>query len=159
MDKLWAPWRMQYIEHCDEDADVCIFCSPDENMLIAKGQGFSIVMNKYPYNNGHIMVCPQKHGVMMEGLDEAETAALMKGVKRGIEIIKSVFNPDGINVGINMGRTAGAGITDHLHVHIVPRWNGDTNFMPVIGETKIISQSLQEALKKLRIAYGEIYND
>lgn len=159
MDKLWAPWRMQYIEHCDDDKDRCIFCEPEENMKIASEKGFVLVMNKYPYNNGHIMAAPVRHGVMLDDMDKEELAELMTGVQRGVSILKKVYNPDGINVGINMGRTAGAGITEHLHVHIVPRWNGDTNFMPVIAETKIISQSLEESLQRLRKAYTELYNE
>ncbi len=157
MKKLWAPWRMEYIENVDNNDNECIFCN-DNDLTIIREDFFVIIMNKFPYNNGHIMVAPTAHNRIMEELNEEELTGLFKGVQMGIKIIKKVYNPNGINIGINEGRVAGAGITDHMHVHIVPRWNGDTNFMPVFSDTKIISESLEKSRKKLFEAYKEIKN-
>lgn len=157
MKHKWAPWRMEYIEHIDSKG--CIFCNYSNDMLVHEDNDFIIIMNKYPYNNGHIMVAPKTHGAMLEDMDNKQSAMLMRGVQMAVRAVKRALNPDGINVGINMGQEAGAGIVDHLHVHIVPRWNGDTNFMPVLSETKLISEGLERTRQKIIKAISEIEHE
>lgn len=154
MKHKWAPWRMEYI--MSPETDRCIFCDNDEDTTVAENKQWLIIMNLYPYNNGHIMVAPKVHSKMLDELQQEENTGLWEGVRIGVKIVKKSYQPDGINVGINMGRSAGAGITDHLHVHIVPRWNGDTNFMPVFSETKLISEYISKSVKRLRDAYLEV---
>lgn len=158
-EKLWAPWRMKYIEGIDTENDgKCIFCEkPKENddrknFIIYRGLRCFIMLNIFPYNNGHLLVVPYEHTSEMKDLDSETMIELMKTINIAIESIKKTMRPDGFNIGMNLGRTAGAGITEHLHMHIVPRWNGDTNFMPVIGDTKVISESLEDTYKKLKKA-------
>lgn len=155
-EKLWAPWRMKYIEGIDvEDDGGCIFCEkPKENddkknFIIYRGKKCFIILNIFPYNNGHLLVVPYEHTSDMKDLDSETMLELMKTTSIVIEAIKKTMRPDGFNIGMNLGRTAGAGIKEHLHMHIVPRWNGDTNFMPVIGGTKVISESLEDTYEKL----------
>lgn len=154
MDKLWAPWRMKYIEGIDKD-DGCIFCTkPTEsadrdNLILCRGKKNFVLMNLYPYNNGHLMVVPYQHTSTMSDLDTETVVELWELCNRSVTILSSAFRAEGFNLGLNIGRVAGAGIDQHLHMHIVPRWNGDTNFMPVTGETKVISQSLEDAYDAL----------
>jgi len=155
-EKLWAPWRMKYIERIDVENDVkCIFCEkPKEdddkrNYIIYRGKKCFAILNIFPYNNGHLLVVPYEHTSEIKDLDSETMLELMKTINIVIEVIKKTMRPDGFNIGINLGRTAGAGIKEHLHIHIVPRWNGDTNFMPVIGNTKVISESLEDTYEKL----------
>jgi len=156
MKRLYAPWRIKYLEKADEKSKKCIFCYPDKKMLIYKDKKFIIILNKYPYTNGHIMVAPILHKVMLEELDKENLLGLMEGVQLGIKILKKAYNPSGFNIGINYGRVSGAGIEDHLHIHIVPRWSGDTNFMPVVGETKIVSESFESVKRKLKKSLKEV---
>jgi ATP adenylyltransferase len=158
MDRLWAPWRINYIK--EKRAKRCVFCdvigsSGKKDYFIFK-TGYSFcLMNIYPYNNGHLMVSPQKHVKDIESLEEEEILDLIKAVLLAKKLLKKVLKPEGFNIGLNLGAVSGAGIPGHLHIHIVPRWSGDTNFMPVIGKTKIISQSLEELHKQLRHAYAK----
>jgi len=156
MEKMWAPWRMEYIKQPKEDSG-CILCtkprqSPDndrDNLILYRGEHSFIIMNRYPYNNGHLMICPYLHTVDMADLDTDAVGEIWRLADQSVKIIRKAFRAEGFNIGINLGRTAGAGIDDHLHVHLVPRWNGDTNFMPVIGETKVISQGIFETYDDL----------
>jgi len=155
-EKLWAPWRMKYIERINSENDEeCIFCeNPKEdndkkNFIIYRGKKNFVILNIFPYNNGHLLVVPYKHTSEIKDLDSETMLELMKITNIVIETIKKIMRPDGFNIGMNLGRTAGAGVKEHLHMHIVPRWNGDTNFMPVIGSTKVISESLEDAYEKL----------
>jgi len=143
---VWAPWRMEYIKGSREDG--CIFCNrinrdDDRNDLILHrgGQGF-IIMNRYPYNNGHLMAAPNRHVGDITELTDDESTELFGLVRLSVRMLTRTMNPDGFNIGVNMGKVAGAGVADHIHVHIVPRWNGDTNFMPVVGEVKVISDHI-----------------
>ena len=162
--KLWAPWRMKYIEGFDDDSqdDTCIFCSKpamnldDECYIVYRGDTCFIILNIYPYNNGHLMVVPYQHTSEMSDLSEAERLEMMNLTEIAMTAIKNVMRPDGFNVGANFGRTAGAGIEDHLHMHIVPRWNGDTNYMPVIGCTKVVSESLEDTYAKVKTAIDDL---
>jgi ATP adenylyltransferase len=137
----------------------CIFCKraednrDEENLILLRGKTHFVIMNKYPYNNGHLMVVPYRHTADFEGLSTAESLEMMELMSKCISVLQKTMNPDGFNVGMNLGRIAGAGIDDHLHFHVVPRWAADTNFMPIIGETKVISEALSETWRKLRQAF------
>jgi ATP adenylyltransferase len=162
MDKLWAPWRMKYISAVvGKKQDGCIFCDkPQEaedrqNLILYRGKNAFVICNAFPYNNGHLMVVPYKHTSSMDELDDATALETWKLLALCRRALSKAFNPDGFNIGINLGRVAGAGIDTHLHVHIVPRWNGDCNFMPVIGDTKVISQSLEDAYDALAGGFKE----
>lgn len=150
---LWAPWRMEYIKSAKEPG--CIFCdkpqqSDDcENLIVHRGSHCFVIMNKFPYNNGHLMVVPYRHEADIENLSAAENQEMMALLRAAIKALRQVMSPHGFNVGMNMGRVAGAGIDDHLHFHIVPRWDGDTNFMPITGHTKVVSEGLWETWEKL----------
>ena len=151
---LWAPWRMEYI--LGEKESGCIFCTrinqddDKENLILLRGKNDFVIMNKYPYNNGHLMVVPNRHTSEFDSLSDPEKLEMMNLVSKSMNVLKKTVNPDGFNVGLNIGKIAGAGIDDHLHFHIVPRWAADTNFMPVVGQTKIISENLGETWERLK---------
>ncbi|NPA57666.1 MAG: HIT domain-containing protein [Aquificae bacterium] len=158
MERLYSPWRSQYIESVD-DMDECFLCTagsrPDEDekrLVLYRGEKAFIIMNLYPYNAGHLLVAPYSHTGDYAGLDRETLCEISLLTQIGIKALKKALNPDGFNLGYNLGRVAGAGLEDHLHNHIVPRWNGDTNFMPVIGEVKVISQDLKEIYGRLKEA-------
>ncbi|WP_457750507.1 HIT family protein [Thermococcus sp.] len=156
MRVLWAPWRIEYIRSPKHDG--CIFCDfPKENrdeerLILYRGEYSFVIMNNYPYNPGHVMIAPYRHVGRWEDLTDEELLEIMKLSQMMIKVLKKVMSPQGFNMGVNLGRVAGAGIDDHVHLHIVPRWNGDTNFMPVIADTKVIPESLEEAYKELKKA-------
>lgn len=162
MKNIWAPWRGKYIEQVtDTSPDSCFLCeaikSPDPAaayVLHETALSF-VILNIYPYNTGHLMVVPKKHTGEMEDLTAEELADLGLLIQKCIRALKKAYRPHGFNVGMNIGRVAGAGLETHLHFHIVPRWNGDTNFMPVIADTKIISQTLDEAYERIRQALDD----
>lgn len=151
MDKLWAPWRMEYIQDSDIQDNGCIFCNKPgqsadrENLILYRGAKCFVIMNKYPYNNGHLMIVPYLHTSDTLKLDDPTGVEIWHLINKCVTVLTNLFHPAGFNIGMNLGRAAGAGIDQHVHMHIVPRWNGDTNFMPVIGETKVVSQGLYEA--------------
>lgn len=159
-ETLWAPWRLNYIANTvDKEADEkpkdgCFLCRyrddtrDAENYVVDRSEHSLIVLNRFPYNNGHLLIAPRTHKASLDELSEAELLDLQLQVRRMIKLLKLVMEPDGFNVGLNLGRVAGAGLPGHLHWHIVPRWNGDVNFMPVIADAKVIPQSL-EALYQL----------
>ncbi len=152
MKTLWAPWRIEYIT--GEKDNGCIFCNKPkegndkENLILFKGETSFIIMNRYPYSNGHLMAVPYRHTNNMSELNGDERLELMNLTTKCIEIL-DIMNPDGFNVGMNLGTAGGAGIDDHLHFHIVPRWNGDTNFMPLIGDVKVMPEYLKDTYKTL----------
>lgn len=156
MDKLWAPWRMEYIHNIHEKDVGCIFCAkPKEkndrgNLILFRGKHNFIIMNRYPYNNGHLLVVPYEHKPDSADINDSVALEMWKLTNKCKVVLVKAFHPDGFNIGMNIGRTAGAGIDQHIHMHIVPRWSGDTNYMPIIGETKVISQGLWEAFDILR---------
>ncbi len=160
MDHLWAPWRLSYISAPKEKpaGDDCFICrgiagaaTDDRANLLVHRSALSVVfLNRFPYNNGHLLVCPQSHKGRLEELTLDELVDLQLVLRQMIGILQKRMNPDGFNVGLNLGRAAGAGVPGHLHWHIVPRWNGDTNFMPVVGDTKVISQSLESLYDLVR---------
>ncbi|MGQ9731167.1 MAG: HIT family protein [Candidatus Zipacnadales bacterium] len=163
MDRLWAPWRIGYV--VGEKPSGCIFCSKanagddEEELILNRGDLSYVLMNAYPYNNGHLLVVPYDHVADVVALDEAQLAELMILTKRWIEILRATMAPDGFNVGLNIGRVAGAGIEQHVHLHIVPRWNGDTNFMPVLANTRVVPQSLRECYQLLRQGFRNLNGD
>ncbi|WP_048149583.1 HIT family protein [Palaeococcus ferrophilus] len=159
MKRIWAPWRIEYIRSPKHDG--CIFCDfPKEDrdrdrLILYRGKHSFIIMNNYPYNPGHVMIAPYRHVGRWEDLTDEELLEIMKLSQLMVKALKRAMNPDGFNMGVNLGRVAGAGIDDHVHLHIVPRWNGDTNFMPVIADTKVIPESLEEAYDELKkVIYG-----
>ncbi|HEW64074.1 HIT domain-containing protein [Fervidicoccus fontis] len=163
MKILWAPWRSVYIKEISkEEKGSCIFCKAiaekddNKNLVVFRGNKTFVIMNKYPYNSGHLMVVPYKHVSRIENLDNEELLELSTLIVRSVKVLTELYRPDGFNIGMNIGRAAGAGIEDHIHVHIVPRWIGDTNFMPVIGETRVISENLTEAYAKIKEAFQKI---
>ncbi|HEX3035804.1 MAG TPA: HIT domain-containing protein [Thermodesulfobacteriota bacterium] len=152
MEIIWAPWRIEYITR--EKKEGCIFCDiPKEkndrkNLILYRGKTGFIIMNRYPYSSGHLMAVPYKHTSELAYLDDEERLELINLTDKCVEILKEL-KPDGFNIGMNLGKAAGAGIDDHLHFHIVPRWVGDTNFMPVIADTKAMPEYLDETYLKL----------
>ncbi|MDQ2986863.1 MAG: HIT domain-containing protein [Armatimonadota bacterium] len=154
-DRIWAPWRLEYIEK-DEPEGGCIFVdlpaqSDDrKNLILHRGEHAFVILNAYPYTNGHLMVAPHRHTGNLEDLSDAELLEVNQFVRDCVRWLTSAYGPQGFNIGVNMGRSAGAGIEDHLHWHIVPRWNGDTNFMTTVGETRVLAQSLEDTYDRLR---------
>ncbi|MCL0057917.1 HIT domain-containing protein [Dehalococcoidales bacterium] len=154
MKQIWAPWRMEYI--LMKKPEGCILCdkprqnSDTQNYILYRGDKNFIIMNTYPYNPGHLLIVPYRHVANLEELTDEELHEHFKIVSRSIKLLKQVFNPDGFNIGINIGKVAGAGIEEHFHTHIVPRWQGDTSFMPVLAEVKVIPEALAETYKKLK---------
>ena len=160
MERLWAPWRMQYIGA--EQKAGCLFDrviehpdDEDARLVVWRPEGAIVLLNKFPYNPGHSLVAPTKHVASLEDLDDAQTADLMRAVRRTITVLRQTMSPHGFNVGVNIGREAGAGIPHHVHFHVVPRWNGDTNFMAVIDDVKIVNEALGQTAEKLRRAFAE----
>ena len=150
---LWAPWRLEYVEHADE-LDHCIFCLPEEELLVHRGRLAIVVLNKFPYASGHLLVAPHRHLGEFGALtgDEASEVHALAG--RGIHALRAEYAPQGYNLGWNLGLVAGAGITDHVHLHVVPRWNGDTNFMPVLADVRVMPQYLLDTYDRLRPAFA-----
>lgn len=153
MKNLWSPWRMEYI--LSKKDKECIFCKKPaenidrDNLILYRGVTAYIIMNKYPYNNGHVMIVPYVHTSELKGLADEIISELFILTRYTTECITKAFNPEGFNVGINIGGAAGAGIKEHLHIHVVPRWAGDTNFMPVIGEVRVIPEHILDTYDKL----------
>ncbi|BCU70561.1 HIT family protein [Stygiolobus caldivivus] len=161
MDVLWAPWRSKYIlEASKKKDDTCIFCEfPKSNndkghLIVFRAKYNFVILNAYPYNPGHIMVVPYRHVSSLELLSEEESSEMFFIIKRSLKVLRKVYSPDGFNIGANIGRVAGAGIDQHVHVHIVPRWNGDANFMPVIGNIKVLPELLEDTYNKLYVEFN-----
>ena len=151
MDKIYAPWRMDYIK--GEKPEGCIFCKgsirSDEDVLF-EGKTAFVLMNRYPYTNAHLMIIPYRHVSEMEDLHTDERIEMIDLQIISLKVIREAINPDGFNIGMNLGKAAGAGIDDHIHVHVVPRWNGDTNFMSVIGEVRVIPEDIHKTCENLK---------
>lgn len=166
MDRLWAPWRMQYVTGSDDtkagnetrQRTGCIFCDKPhedrdaENLIVERGPTCYVILNAFPYNNGHLMVVPYRHVDHPGLLTPEEQGEMMAAAARMTGLLSEISHPDGYNLGMNVGSAGGAGIAAHLHLHVVPRWNGDTNFMPVIADTKVMPQTLQQVWERLRTA-------
>ena len=158
MDYLWAGWRSTYIKEAGEpDPDGCLFCRlPDqgdaEALIIARGETVFGVLNRYPYTTGHVMVAPFRHVAGPGDLTTAEQSELWESLATAQQAIQTAMSPDGFNLGANLGRVAGAGVPGHLHLHLVPRWNGDTNFMTTVGDTRVLPEDLADTWGNLRAA-------
>ena len=154
MEQIWAPWRIKYI--LMEEVEGCILCEKPrknndaESYILHRGEKNFIILNTYPYNPGHLMIAPYRHVANLEELTSEELHEHFEVVSRGIKVLRQVFNPGGFNIGINAGKVAGAGIDEHFHTHIVPRWQGDTNFMPVLADIRVVPEALAETYQKLR---------
>lgn len=161
MDYLWSPWRMKYIMQNESNSD-CVFCSAPaqeesvQNLVVAHAQHAFIIMNRYPYTSGHIMVVPYQHQPSFEDISVEARAEMMELLVRGMALLRAVYNPEGYNVGANIGAAAGAGIAAHFHFHIVPRWKGDTNFMSSLAGTRVLPESLEDTYRRLRAAWREL---
>ncbi|RPI17980.1 MAG: HIT domain-containing protein [Ignavibacteriae bacterium] len=165
MDKLWSPWRSKYIDSFkpgNEKNDGCLFCNmvnadkDKENYIIHRSSNCFIVMNLYPYNSGHLMIVPYIHTSTLNDLDDETNLDCMKNINFGCELLKASIHPHGYNIGANLGRCSGAGIDGHIHFHIVPRWDGDTNFMPVFNDVKVVSEAMEDTYNKLKEALASI---
>lgn len=157
-ERLWAPWRMAYMNQEKTGEDGCLFCRVEEagddaaNLIVQRTEHAFLMLNAFPYTSGHLMAVPNRHTADFVSLSPAEALALTTLVQHGIRALEAVYKPQGFNVGINLGVAAGAGIADHLHVHIVPRWVGDTNFMAAVGDTRVIPDSLDDTWRKVKEA-------
>ena len=154
MERLWSPWRLAYVSGVRTNTG-CVFCDaprlpPSESLLVDRGRTCYVVLNLYPYNNGHLMVVPYRHVATLATLTTDELSEVMLLTQRAEIALTEAYQPHGLNVGINLGKPAGAGILDHIHVHLVPRWNGDTNFMTAIGNVRVLPEDLQDSARRLR---------
>ncbi len=155
LERLWSPWRSEYVSTADSGND-CIFCAHlkagDDRAagILYRGESVFVLLNAYPYNSGHLMVAPYRHEGELSALETAERAELMEVTSRSVEIVQEAMKTHGFNIGINLGQVAGAGVPGHVHVHVVPRWGGDTNFMPVVADTKVLPEMLAHSDAKLR---------
>ena len=165
MDNIFAPWRMQYIlsnSDAKDKVDGCIFFrfpemdEDEKRLIVERGKYCFVIMNAYPYNPGHLMVVPYRHTADVTSLSPEEFAEMTALVQKAVRALTQLMQPHGFNIGMNLGKVAGAGIDQHLHMHIVPRWNGDTNFMPVIGDVRVVSESLASTYKRLKEIWPKI---
>jgi ATP adenylyltransferase len=157
MKTMWAPWRMEYI--LGDKQEGCIFCkalSEDDNLTLYKGRTTLVIMNKFPYINGHLLAAPIKHISALDQLSKGEMGDLLETVEQSVGILKKVMNPDGFNVGLNLGKVAGAGFEEHLHFHIVPRWFGDTNALTVFADVRVIPEHLITTYKNLKPYFDKL---
>jgi ATP adenylyltransferase len=158
MKHLWASWRLKYIQKKDPETG-CVFCNaiakPDDgkNLIITRGTHCVAILNKYPYTSGHLMIVPNQHAADLNELTPETRAEMMENVAKFTGVIQRAYNPQGFNIGINLGSAGGAGIPGHIHIHIVPRWGGDTNFMSTIGETRVLPESLEDTYQRVMSAY------
>ncbi len=157
MERLWAPWRMEYI--ANDKTDGCIFCvSPEtendqEKLILYRSESSIVMLNRYPYTNGHLMIAPCRHTADMNELSEAEMLDLFTALRLCRNALQKIAAPEGFNIGINLGKAAGAGVAEHMHIHIVPRWNGDSNFMTVVGDVRVMPENLRSTYEKLYPAF------
>jgi ATP adenylyltransferase len=159
--QLWAPWRLDYIEQADEQPG-CVFClaanaSDDEGLVVHRGEHSFVVLNKFPYSSGHLMVAPYRHVAEFGELEDEEALEIHRLAEQGLGALAAVYEPQGYNLGWNLGRIAGAGVVDHVHLHVVPRWAGDTNFMPVLADVKVLPEHIAETRSRLGEAWPRNY--
>ena len=158
MDYIWSPWRMDYIKNYKKQP-VCIFCEVQDqadsadNLIVYRGKRAYVILNRFPYTSGHLMIVPYAHTDSLEALDNEARAEIMELISKSILVVGEVYRPEGYNAGINLGEAAGAGIKEHLHFHVVPRWLGDTNFMSSLGNTRVLPESLEVTYNRVREAF------
>ena len=157
MERLWAPWRLEYIASADEQPG-CVFCAAvdgddEERLVVHRGRRAIVLLNKFPYTSGHLMVAPHRHVGEFGELEDDEVIEVHRLASAGIGALAQAYGPQGYNLGWNLGRVAGAGVTDHVHLHVVPRWAGDTNFMPVLADVKVMPEHLRETRRRLAEAW------
>jgi ATP adenylyltransferase len=160
--RIWAPWRLAYVKDASKDsAEECIFCAkPDEdddeaNLIVHRGERCFVILNLYPYTNGHLMIAPFEHSATLTELDAETLGEMMALAQRSMRLLEETYEPHGYNVGFNQGRVAGAGVEHHIHMHVVPRWGGDTNFMPVLADVRVMPQTLDQTFEALRGGFDD----
>lgn len=164
MNHLWSPWRMEYIENNSKE-EGCVFCNAQaredspENLITLRGEFSFVILNRFPYTSGHLMVIPFVHKPNLEELDSTTRAEMMELTSRCTTILKSIYRPQGFNIGVNIGEAAGAGVKEHVHIHIVPRWAGDTNFMSAVGDTRVLPETLADTYNRVKNAFLAIQGD
>ena len=161
MERLWTPWRLPYVTETSGSVSSCIFCDAqarmdDEALIVRQGRTCFVILNKYPYNNGHLMIVPRRHVARLADLDGEELGEFAMLTQTAERVLTDVYDPHGFNMGLNLGKPAGAGVLYHLHMHVVPRWNGDTNFMTVVGETRVLPEELNQAGERVRAGFARI---
>ncbi|MGD0611423.1 MAG: HIT domain-containing protein [Anaerolineales bacterium] len=158
MKRIWAPWRMKYVQTHGEG---CVFCSVQtqtdgpENLIVARGRLTFVILNRFPYTSGHIMVVANDHVPSLEDLKPESRAEMMELVTLGMSVLRRVYQPQAFNIGANIGEAAGAGVAGHVHMHVVPRWGGDANFMATVGETRVLPEALEESYQRIRASWGD----
>jgi ATP adenylyltransferase len=161
MQRIWAPWRLEYIKAYQKDMVTCVFCAalekPDgaENLVIFRGESAFVILNRFPYTSGHLMVLPNVHTDRLEKLDMETRTEIMELVNQSTQILGEVYKPEGFNLGANLGAAAGAGIEAHVHLHVVPRWVGDTNFMSTVGETRVLPEAVEASWDAIKKAWSK----
>jgi ATP adenylyltransferase len=162
MDRLWSPWRLPYVIDSGKSSG-CVFCDAllgeQASLIVFRGATCYVILNLYPYNNGHLMVVPNRHIASLAAATHEELCELIELTRSAELVLGEAYNPHGLNMGINLGKPAGAGVLDHVHMHIVPRWNGDTNFMTVVGETRVLPEELPQSAEKLRPLFQKLVTD
>jgi ATP adenylyltransferase len=163
MDRLWSPWRMQYVTGTGEPRG-CVFCEAPASdsaasLVLHRGRHCYVILNLFPYNSGHLMVVPNRHIATLSSTTPEERCEMMDLTRLAEQALTETYMPQGLNVGMNLGRSAGAGIVDHIHVHVVPRWNGDTNFMTVVGEARVLPEDIAETARRLRETFARLARD
>lgn len=160
MEYLWSPWRMKYIQNTNEEGSAgCIFCQlpklqdGPENLIVHREKFVYVILNRFPYTSGHLMVIPFDHHPTFETLDAPVLMELMKVANTSMQVLRQVYQPQAFNMGANIGMASGAGVADHVHMHIVPRWNGDTNFMSTLGQTRVLPEALEETYQRIKAAW------
>ncbi len=158
--RIWAPWRLPYVRDASKDSEAgCIFCikpaedDDEKNLIVHRGERCFVILNLFPYTNGHLMIAPYAHLATLPELDVETTAEMMALAQRAMVVLNQAYDPHGYNAGLNQGRVAGAGYEGHIHLHVVPRWSGDTNYMPVLADTRVMPQSLEDSYKALKGAF------
>jgi ATP adenylyltransferase len=161
MDRLWTPWRLPYVTEASAVMVGCIFCdalahAETDPLIVHRGRACYVILNKFPYNNGHLMIVPNRHLGRLADLDTSELAEFASLTQASERVLTEVYDPHGFNLGLNLGKSAGAGVLDHLHMHVVPRWNGDTNFMSVVGDTRVLPEELYDTATRIKPAFERL---
>ena len=164
MDRLYSPWRLSYVTTASEPVPGCIFCNAaaaehDDPLVVARGRAAFVILNLYPYNSGHLMIVPNRHVASLAELSPEERADVIDLTARAEVAVTEVYRPQGLNIGVNLGKAAGAGIADHLHVHVVPRWTGDTNFMSVVGNVRVLPEEVPASVERLRPVFERLASE